>query len=315
MVNNASILTAYQGLVGFRKSDNPDIVVIPSTNKLVDSESGLFVTSISGIDYNLIEAILGEDFASYITYLNNIYDETVKETIVKFWNDYKQKHGAKELIENRVLNQNIDCYSDKKLLDSFAYGFKLRPFKSNNIRLEATKFSIHSDTSATFVVYVYNTTQKAPITTKTVTVEARTAVSVDLTSAIVYCQNNGIGTGELMIIIYGYNSESIKVDKQLTGNFYGLSQPFKNESNYIQVDAVQFEKSAWNYNSLTDVYDLPDMSKMALTCETFGMNIRFNASCDYTQLLIDNRMLFAPIIQKAIALNLFMNGVLSTEFN
>ena len=315
MINVADILSTYQGLVGFKNSANSDIVPIPSSNFLVDSDSGLYVNDISGIDFALIEAILNQDYSSYVNYLTDVYNQTTINVITKFWNDYKQKQGAKELIENRVLVQEMNCYDDKKSLDNFAYGFKLKPYNSNNIRLEATKFSLHSDTDATFTLYVYDTTKKAPIETKSITVTAKTAVSVDLTKSFIYCQNNGIGTSELLILIYGYNSADYKASKQLPQNFYGYSQPFKNESKYIGISNVVFDTSAWNYNASTEVYDLPDLTKIATSCETWGMNIRLIAQCDYTQLLIDNKMLFAPIVQKAIAIRLFLDGYATTEFN
>jgi hypothetical protein len=313
--NATTIQSNYQELVGFRQTSNPDITPIPATSFLLTSDSGINVTDVEGIDYALLQAIKNDDFAYYYDQLEYTYNQAVINTLTKFWNNKKGIYKTKDLLENRVLNQSAECYDDKKTFDGFARGFKIKPFKSNNIKLEATKFSILLDTSGTFNIYVYSTKQKTPLTVKAITAVADTATSVDLTGAIVYAQSNGIALSELLILVYGYNTADPKASIQLPANAYGYSQPHERDCKYVSVECVEFNANDWNWNATTGKYDLPDLSQMAYTCETFGLNVRFKVECDFTQLMIDNRLLFAPIIQKAVAISLLWQGVTTTNSN
>jgi hypothetical protein len=306
--NVTTITTAYAGLVGFRQSDNPAVTPIPTGSSLLTANSGHYVNDIPGIRTELYKVAATEDYANYATYLANAYTQEVLNCIDKFWNNKKNKYGAREVLENRVLNQFVGCYDDTKTFDGFAYGYKLKPYQGNVIKLEITKAALHLDTAATFNIYIYNTLQKAPLEVKSITVTADTATSVDLSSAIAYSQVNGIGGGELLLLIYGYYDDG-HTSVQLPAGILGYSQAFQRESKYVNVEPVEINQQYWNWNGTTNKYDLPNLEGMSYTCETRGINLRFTAQCDYTQILVDNKLLFAPAIQRAVAIRLLWDSV------
>lgn len=313
MFNKTSIQTNYRGLVGIRPSDNSDITPITAGSDLLDSDSGFFVNDVPGITYDILQATLGSDYSTYEKYLINSYDQTVLDCLTKFWNDKKRDYGTRELLENRVIIQDV-CRDNKQSLDGRAIGFLLRPLKSNNIKMTISKVSMHVDMAGTFTIYFYNTKKQAPISTKVITTVADEGVVVDITDVVLYAQENGIATNEVLVVIYGYNSLDNN-SKQAPQGMKGYSVPFDNEAKFINVKPLQIMPNGWNWNNVEQRYDLPLQSQLSYSCESFGMNLRVNVVCDFTDTLIDNKTMFGKCIQLAWACRLLWDAINSYEFN
>ena len=116
-----------------------------------------------------------------------------------------------------------------------------------------------------------------------------------------------------MILVYGHYADG-NTALQVPLNAKGYSITGK-ETKYCGAENVQFETAAWNWNSVTEKYDLPDMSKISYNCESRGINVRYTINCDYTQLITDNIHLFAKPLQMQIAIKMFMDGITGNEMN
>ena len=314
MFNATSIQSSFRGLVGVRPSDNSDIIPIASTSDLLDSSSGLYINDISGITSDILQANNNADFADYQTYLLSTYDSTVLNTLTDFWNQKKGLYKTKEVLENRVLIQDAVCFNDTQITTDFVHGFKIKPFMGNNIKLEISKVSALFNVSATFDIYIYSTHKKVALLKKSITIVDGVSTSIDVTLSEIYSQNNGIGGEELLLIVYGYNNSAPKLG-ELPLNALSYSVPFTNEAKYVRVEPVTFGSSAFNWNNTTNTYDLPDMTKISYTCHNGGLNFRMLVKCDMTQLIIDNKLLFAKVIQLAWAIKLLWDAVGAYDFN
>ena len=106
MFDITRINTSFTGLVGWRQSANP-IYTQLNANQLI-SNSGLYFNSLSGIDFDLIESIVGNDYTDVNNYLDSVYSDSVAQLLNRFISKKKGQNEIKELLENTVAQKAFD---------------------------------------------------------------------------------------------------------------------------------------------------------------------------------------------------------------
>jgi len=272
MIDALKISSKIYGVVGFRQPFNPDYAIIDPDNQA--SRSGLFVTDNEfckveylkdSQDYNDISD------ADFNTYLAN----KQKESIVSVCN---QVFNKADFRERAVFYRNAMNKIDLSSLPTGFVGYRIKPNDDKNLGILLKRVVLDFSGTGSFDLLCFNTGQKAPIYTKTITITTdHQAVDLDW-----FLDSSGsLYAGEYYI---GYINDSLMVT------------PFQrnyNNSN-ILTSYKDFAIYPISANHLTaDLFDLTIQEGLS---DYTGLNFDVTTFDSFTDLVLNNEQLFAHAI-------------------
>lgn len=280
MVNINKIQTAMLGLVGFNQPYNPDYAIVDIDN--LASESGYFATD---NPYAKIEFI--KDNQDYYDISNtnfNLLLKSIKKSSIS--NVVNQVFSDYDFLERDLLFKNASNKIDVETLPLGFVGYKIKVSNDKNIAFKINRVLLDFEGSGNVDLIIWNTASKAPIYTKTVTIS-----SDHQTEELNWTIDNSGNTykGEYYI---GYNTTGLTV------------QPYEREYNNSSVMTsfknISLEKVfVLNHNS-TSLFDLSKTEGLSEDC---GLNLDISVYDDYTDFVINNKMLFARALQLQITIS------------
>lgn len=262
------------GIVGFKQPYNPDYAIVNTDNQL--STSGYFVTDNPYAKIEYIKDnqdyldISDEDFNSFLVDLKK---SSVANVCNQVFSDY-------DFIDRTLLFKNASNKIDVETMPIGFVGFRLRVSKESDIAFKINRVLLDFNGTGSFTLLLFNTSVKAPIKTKDITITTdHQEVLLDWTI------DNSSGTykGEYYL---GYINNGLTITPfkrdWMSSNI--LSQPVN--MNIYRVKVV-------NHITAT-LFDLNDVDGMS---EDSGLNLDITVYDDYTDFVLNNKMLFARAIQ------------------
>lgn len=274
MIDITKIQTALSGLVGFKQPYNPDYAIIDSANQL--SSSGYYVTD---NPYAKIEYIKdNQDYVDIsVTDFNLLLSDIKKSSISSICN---QVFSDYDFIDRTLLFKNASNKTEVETLPTGFVGYHIRVTGQKNVAFKINRVLLDFQGTGTFTLLLWNTAKKAAIQSKAITI---TTDHQEVTLDWVVDNTDTTYKGEYYI---GYISNSLTVTPYKrdwnAGNI--LSSP-----TYLQVNRVKVA------NHLTTT--LFDLTKVEGMSEDSGLNLDITVYEDYTDFVINNKMLFARAIQ------------------
>ena len=274
MINITKIQTALSGLVGFKQPYNPDYAIVDSTNQA--SSSGYYVTD---NPYAKIEYI--KDNQDYVDIsatgfnllLSDIKNSSISSVCNQVFSDY-------DFIDRTLLFKNASNKAEVEVLPTGFVGYQIRVTSQKNMAFKISRVLLDFQGTGTFTLLLWNTAKKAAIQSKVITI---TTDHQEVTLDWVVDNTDTTYKGEYYI---GYISNSLTVIPYKrdwnAGNI--LSSP-----TYLDVYKVKVT------NHLTTT--LFDLTKVEGMSEDIGLNLDITVYEDYTDFIINNKMLFARAIQ------------------
>ena len=313
MFDNTAIQIAFSGLVGFRQSANVLYTSLDASLKVQDS--GLCFNDLSAIDFEVIEYIIGSDYANVNDYLNQVYSGCVSQMLNKFISQNKSKWSLKEVLENTTVF-NEPSKKEPYIQAGRARGYEIKPYKSNNIRCEITHLGIFGDSDQEITVYFYRSNKKAPISSIKIAALENEETWTAVSDMINFYQSQTEGAGQsLYLLFYEYDSSNPLPEIQLTQNAKMYQDKFCKSIKYATITPVMFENKDLNYNIDAGLYDLPNIENVSYPSLYQGLNFRIKLNSDLTHLLLDQKLIFAEALQYMVAIKLLWDGVASTNLN
>lgn len=274
MIDITKIQTALSGLVGFKQPYNPDYAIVDSANQL--SSSGYYVTD---NPYAKIEYIKdNQDYVDIsVTDFNLLLSDIKKSSISSICN---QVFSDYDFIDRTLLFKNASNKTEVETLPTGFVGYHIRVTGQKNVAFKINRVLLDFQGTGTFTLLLWNTAKKAAIQSKAITI---TTDHQEVTLDWVVDNTDTTYKGEYYI---GYISNSLTVTPYKrdwnAGNI--LSSP-----TYLQVNRVKVA------NHLTTT--LFDLTKVEGMSEDSGLNLDITVYEDYTDFVINNKMLFARAIQ------------------
>jgi hypothetical protein len=122
------------------------------------------------------------------------------------------------------------------------------------------------------------------------------------------------GSGQsLFLLVYEYDSANYTAGIQMPSDMQLYQDCVRMAPKYCGIVPVEFPASALNWNA--GKYDLPDLKEISYCSLWNGLNFRYQNTCDLTQLIIDQKNLFARAFMLEIAHKIFMDGYMTDVFN
>lgn len=292
MINVIKIQTALAGLVGFKQPYNPDYAIVDSDNQL--SSSGYYVTD---NPYAKIEYIKDNQDYSDIssTEFNLLLKDIKKSSIASVCN---QVFSDYDFIDRTLLFKNASNKIETDILPSGFVGYWVRATKQKNVAFKINRVLLDFEGTGSFTLYLWNTSKKAPIKSKLIT------ITTDHQEVVLDWEIDNTDTTYKGDYFIGYIADNLTV------------APYKREwqagnilSNPTYLD---FERVKVPNHLTTTLFDLDELEGLS---EDTGLNLDVTVYDDYTDFIINNKMLFARAIQVDSIINCIQLYISSLRSN
>lgn len=328
MYNIKTLQQSLIGLVGFKESRNAAYGTL--TPELTASRSGLFVESTHALltKEHIHASISLEEYkdvaaASILdTYLKDVVQDSIAEVFSRVFTEKKLQYQTKALFEDVQLYSGAGQRQQKVLKEGRFVGFELHLKNMRDIDFEVYRIGLQLDTlNPTFNLYLYHTSQAAPLETFTFNVDKPGMFQwfslKDINKRLKLNYVNSKYSTEGNFILGYYESQvlgqAIEMKKDLhTGpcqscNAYDI-QAYQAYSKFVSIHPFSVDAAELAGTNLWDV-----KAHEYHYNTNFGINLSFTTQCDITDFCLRNELLFADAIAKACGVKLLNNIAFSTE--
>ena len=282
------------GRVGWRQSTLTNYDIVDAEN--LASASGYYFQDGSKLVTikNLHEtqendSITDEQFNAYLT---NLQKTCINNVLNKVFN------GRSSFLSTFSLYPYEQDYSNTLTIDDKFRCFKIDVGRNNRVLSVITSCTLSFDANDTFNLYLYHSSKKAPIQTKSVTVVGGqdTKVILDWQLPLRTTEYN---QGTYYI---GYNESEVTAqpferDYELA-NYQVNSSIVNIEPVYMDIDSTVLNIGSDNSSS-----------------DPYGINLELSSYTDYTDLITENKSVFDNAIMLQMAINVLEQIVFTTRSN
>jgi len=329
MITNAIIKDCFQCLVGWKESKAAGTCYEELTDHLKHSDSGVYVNDLPLIKLEIINDMLGKDQDVVNDYLTELYNDSSVKVCRSFVNAHKKFNYAKALLDNYDLGiyaQDIRKAQNKR--DRFV-GFEIIPHGSNSVNAQVMQIGgMFTATQPALDIYFYSSKQLGPVLTFSANIsKEKSLVWFDLSSTasasgsddcdslieiIAKYINKDEGHGARYYL--GYYEADLDADNyavQTTANcFGGCSQKSKTMNTYATIRPIEVPSGNTYVN-----HQLFDLTAVGVSNETKGLHLKMNVTCDISQIICDNKQLFAEAHRLQQAITILWDSYNSTALN
>lgn len=298
MYNANTLKTELIGLIGWKQNADPSGWQLTD---LTTSSSGLWFNGVHPlltID-NLISIcprfdIIDSDSAAINTAFTKWLKEKTEDHIVKaieLWFTQKANlRTASNLLERNRLFSSTGNNSELIVSSGKIVGFQVDPIREQSIIASISSFSLHLTANQVLNVHLFKSGQAAPMQTE----------SVDYTEA------GSVQWFDVDWQLDGEGSYWLAYDQSdLVGSAIDGIRDFAiNYSGFQTFPTAKYFKIA-AFNADVDDSVLWDLSKNQYTTSTnYGLNLKLDVQCDYTQFIIDQQLIFKNVIALWVGMEL-----------
>ena len=275
MINITKIQSALSGIVGFKQPYNPDYAIVDTSNQ--SSDSGYYITD---NPYAKIEYIKdNQDYSDISTsefnsLLNDIKKSSISSVCNQVFSDY-------DFIDRTLLFKNASNKIEVESLPEGFVGYQIRVASKKNIAFRISRVLLDFQGTGSFTLLLWNTAKKTAIQSKSIT------ITTDHQEEVLNWVIDNTDTtykGEYYIGYIANESLTVYPYKRDWNAGNVLSNP-----TYLDVNRVKVP--------LHNSSSLFDLSKVEGLSEDSGLNLDITVYEDYTDFVINNKMLFARAIQ------------------
>lgn len=331
MITNASIKECFECLVGWKESDEAGDCYEALTPHLKHSDSGIYVNDLPAVKLEIINEMLGLDRTVVNDYLTDLYSDSSVKVVRSFVNAHKKYNYAKALLDNYDLGiyaTNVRTPTPKR---GRFVGFEITPKGGNSVNAQVMQIGgMFSEAQNGLTMYFYSSKQIDPILTFTanitkanslnwfslVTPDSNSGSSSDdcetVTEIMAKYINKEYGHGSKYFI--GYYEDDLSTNNKaiytIANCFSGCNKASKTLNSYASVRPMEVPSGNTYQNR-----QLFDLDNIGYSNETKGLFLKVNVSCDISQIICDNKMLFADALRMQQAITILWDCYNSTALN
>lgn len=304
MIDLSTVTTCMSGLVGFRNSDRT--CISDFTNSQTGTTASVYVTDEPAITPTNVTAAMPKDFNSLGDYVSTIIRKSQQDCIQEFVSKHKELTRARTLIDNINPVKGNAIFTNQITKSGRFVGIIIEPQKSDTIAAVLKYIGVQFNTlNPTLVLYLYETSQNDPIATLTLSAHNKMLSLQWIESTMVarYRSNTG-GTGQRFLLGYFEND--------LIGNAVSTTIADCNSGCQGYEWVRQYQKHVFirgfsiGSTGLNGT-NLPNTEMIAEGDETYGLHLRFYVTCEISDVICDNKNMFALAISKKCAMRFYQD--------
>ena len=311
MFNATSIITAGSDLVGWVQPNSGTQL----SDHFLTSDSGLYVSDLSAIDYDIIEDALSDDYANINNYLQRVHESEILNLMYEFTSKVKSQLGSRDLLNNFDVTNGVTDYTDLATKNARFVGWVIKPHESNNIRATIGNIGLQLSTAETVRIYLYETSQQTAIAYYDFSYTTPLSLQWKAVTDFIVNYRGDYGTNQQYLLGYyendPNNSETWMLQNQAVQyNFdCGCSDtPKRHFGKFVEIQPIAIPNGY-----LQSDFSLPDMNDITsyYTDVSYGLFAKVNVTCEITEVLVDNILTFANAYRYRIAVRI-LDDYLST---
>lgn len=286
------IQTGLLGLVGIRQPSDPDYAFLDAAN--TTSDSALFLDDISNFKvqfYKDTQDYVGASDAELNTDLQNIQ----KAAIVSVC---QQVFGSDSYIDkNFIYTEATNRVDVETTIQNGFVGFRIIPDANKDVAFKITRVRLEFQGTGDIKLVLFNSNLNDPIYEQIITIASNTQL-------------------ETLDWVVNSTNDDYKGEYYLGYQYDGTLIPFKrnyrysNSRNYIKNLCIE------PYISIgSDDVTMFDIDHAEFLSENTGLNPDITVYNDYTDLILENKFLFAKAIQLQYAILVMQKYVSTTRSN
>jgi hypothetical protein len=310
----SEIKTCFDQLVGWRNSAKSPTCFPDLTTELQNSISGFYLDSVEGLQLSVIEEAIGGDNIDLNVYLQNSHEDSAIKLINSFIQLQKEKLTTKALLSSLNVGVRIGNIRETVTPRSRFVGFEIRPKESSNLKVELSHLGVQfnaAQVSNALDIYFYSSSDLQPVQVFSITPTKDSSIEwLELTNFIAGYISDNQGSGADYYIGY-YEDELVgqAVQTQM-GCKTCSNSPYKKWRDYFSLNPIEVQA---NHTYLSR--ELFDVESMGRSENTYGLHLKVNATCDITDVICQNKSMFAAALQKQIAIKIFWDIYNSEKIN
>lgn len=282
MLDVSRILTNFYQQIGWRQPIEQEFAIVSAANQT--SLSGKYFQDYSkairveNLKNTFPQGLSDADFNTRLT-------EKANEGIVRAC--YDAISEEKDLLESKSLYHFQNDFSNKitNIANRFV-GYEVSLAKQEGIAITLNKLMTQFDGVDTFNIYIYHSSQKAPIETISVTTQTD-SVKTESTTKKLYYQNDTYIGGTFYI---GYYQDDLSV--QAYDRQFELAD-IQNCFEWVYINPIKVDST-----SGTNIFDINNVENAS---ESWGLNFDISVYNDWTQLILNNKSVMLDAIGYKVA--------------
>ena len=280
------------GLVGLRDSFNPDYAILDADNQI--SRSGYYVTDNAYVKLEYIkdsQDYKGISDVNFNLYLKRLQNSSIVNVCHRVFSrfDYLDRNLLYTNAQNKV--------NQETLIDGFV-GYRIEVSRDSDIAFEIKRVLLDFDTLGDFKLMLFNTSKQAPIFEKAITITDKT---------------------QEVVLDWKVDNSDITYK----GDYYlgyvktaTTPVPFKrdymNSSIMSKITHLRIQKVQVKGHSTETLFNLTLEEGLS---ENIGINPDITVYEDYTDLIIQNEMLFARAVELEFSIAILREQLNSLRTN
>lgn len=233
---------------------------------------------------------------------------SISKAISRYCNEKIAKGTFKTLCESKTLFDGTGRLVDTVKNTNNTVGFEIIPVRSKGVTTKINKIGFQSDGVGTFNLYVYHSSMQQPY--RTIQVEKTKPGFMWIQMQDLYLPYETLDTEAGGSWYICYNQSDLGEQKAVFKNKDWSKEPCSScsrrellawmaWSKYLEVHPFKVN------NELKDGTDLWDVDNNIYTYNNnYGLNLDISVSCDITDFIISQKMLFVDVIAKQTAIDM-----------
>jgi len=278
--------------------------------------------------YEAIQNSTGKDPLTEVTYwktllssyIENLTRASVDRVVSTIMTNKRLNHGTKALLNSVLLFDGTANVTDRIIRQGRFVGFEITMKNYKSMRARVDQIGLQITHAGTFTVYLFHSSQQTAIKTKEVTTTKPNSMEwFTLSQFDLYTHAATTDGGGRYYLGYFENdlpgqALQKKVDLYggtlcstcLTGRYN--FEAYRAYSKYLTIRPVSIE------NSALDGVNLPSLDSPGYeTNQNYGLNAFITVQCDFTGLLIQNRLLLAEVLKRHVMVDVLRLIAFSTR--
>lgn len=257
------------------------------------------------------------------SFLDARTDAGIKKVITRFVQDKVTNYETKSIIDRRTLFDGAGRLNERLESRGKLVGFEINPIRSGAVTMRLEKLGIQfTGNTGDITFYLFHSSSALPVWSKTVkyTKTNGTFMWFDLGEVDLPYRSDDTNAGGSWYFVYNQKELPPYMDAiNFTRDWSKGPCPTCNRG-----DAQLFREMGKYYTISPFLVDIPDnwdhtlwdISQNVYTnTSNYGINLQFSIGCDLTDFFVQNRMMFAPVIQKQVAVDCLRELALNPEVN
>lgn len=297
-------------------------IVSDSTGKLYRSNKANRAESLSNAEFWTETNVFSE-------WVREKTISSIQKILTRFVSEKIIKGTHKQLCENKTLFDGTGRITDKIPNRNNLVGFELVPVRSQGVTVKINRIGLQFTKPGAYNIYIFHSSNTQPIYANTIIkFKENTIEWLNLKDCYLPYKSDSIDSGGSWFICYAQSelpeeSQAIKKDKdwskkpcqECSRNEYSSWKawskylevhPFYVNEELVHKTSTTFSNNFnLDFNKVKSIPELWDIGNNQYLYDTnFGLNLDISVLCDETDFFIEQRMIFADLIAKQVAVDM-----------